>query len=72
MLFESGAVRKRLGNPIEGSVGANSAMCLINFFVAAIGPLRASAQSVCEGDLGLWVIPRLLSGEWQHWQIDRQ
>jgi hypothetical protein len=38
MLFESGfAARKQLGNPIEGCVDANSATCLINFFLEALG-----------------------------------
>ena len=45
MLFKSGAVRKRLENPIEESVGANSAMRLINFFVETIGHSEHPANS---------------------------
>ena len=60
MLFESGfAARKRLGNPIEGCVDANSAMCLINFSVEAVGHCVHSDRCFCEGDPASWAFRRI-------------
>ncbi|KAF5409646.1 MAG: hypothetical protein Udaeo2_02320 [Candidatus Udaeobacter sp.] len=64
MLFESGfAARKQLGNPIEGCVDANSATCLINFFLEALGHCVHPPNPFVGADLRFWLIPRLLSGE---------